>query len=126
MDNSSGDLTSVDIADPVVRRQRVKAIVAEVLQQRGSGKAVPDSEILAAHPGLTDELKRELELAGQIRQALLSARGGGPAPERLQLLTDSEIDGTIEPSARVNSESGETQETLPRIPGYFLQEEISR
>src|ERR1700722_19693219 len=97
MNNSSGDLTSVDIADPVIRRQRVKAIVANVLEQRSRGQAVSDSEILAAYPGLIDELKGELEVAGHIRQALLSARGGGPAPEKLQLLSDSEIDETIEP-----------------------------
>src|SRR5580658_4736069 len=126
MDNSSGDLTSVGIADPAIRRQRVQAIVAEVLEQRGRGQAAPDSEILAAYPGLTDELKRELEVAGQIRQAMLSTRGGGPAPEKLRLLTDSEIDGTIEPSPSCGGETAEEGEVLPRVPGYFLQEEISR
>src|ERR1700689_3380901 len=98
MDNSSGDLNSVEIADPDIRRQRARAIVAEVLERRSRGQAVPDSEILAAHLELSDELKRELELAGQIRRAMLSARGGGPTPERLCLLNDSEIDGSTEPS----------------------------
>jgi serine/threonine-protein kinase len=126
MDNSSGDLTSVDIADPVIRRQRAQAIVAEVLERRSRGQAVPDSEILAAHLGLTDELKRELELAGQIRRALLSARGGGPAPERLRLLTDSEIDANTDTEPCGSSEAPGGTEVLPQIPGYFLQEEISR
>jgi serine/threonine protein kinase len=126
MNNSSGDLTSVDIADPVIRRQRVKAIVANVLEQRSRGQAVSDSEILAAYPGLIDELKRELEVAGHIRQALLSARGGGPAPEKLQLLSDSEIDETIEPPSDPGGDAAEERELLPRILGYFLEEEISR
>ena len=123
MDNASGDLTSVDIADAVIRRQRAQVIVAEVLEQRSRGQAVPDSEILAAHIGLTDELKRELELASQIRRALLSARGAGPAPEMLRLPTESEIDPAAEPY--ISCEAGGA-EVLPRIPGYFLQQEISR
>ena len=126
MDHSSGDLASIDIADPLIRRQHAKMIVAGVLERRGQGQAVPDSEILAAHPRLIDELKRELDLAGQIRQALLSARGGGPAPQKLHLLTDSEIDGTTELPHDCGSQAPGEQDILPRVLGYFLQEEISR
>ena len=92
---------------------RAKMIVADVLQRRARGQAVPDVEVLSAHPELYEDLKRELAIAAQIRRAMLETarRAGRPevqavAPPRLRLLNDSEID---KPIARVTYELEEVE-----------------
>jgi serine/threonine protein kinase len=104
-----------------------KAVVADVLERRAQGHPITDGQVLAAHPELGDELKRELLIADQIRQAMLSTRYAATPQKILGSLTDSEFDASV--AAIQNRETEELpgrQESLPRIPGYLLVREINR
>jgi serine/threonine protein kinase len=97
--------------DPVARKQeRTDAIIAQVIAERHRGVAVPDAEVLAAHPELADELKSALALVGKIRRAYLS----GMRTDSSDALPD--IDRPREPESIIR----------PRLPGYLIAGEISR
>jgi formylglycine-generating enzyme required for sulfatase activity len=117
------DDSNPDSNDPMNARPResLRRIIAEVLSGRAHGQATSDSDVLAQHPELVDDLKPELLLADRIRQARLAAERAGPVQEKLTPLTDSDFDSLLTQSHGEQTEAP----ALPHLPGYFVQEEIS-
>lgn len=108
------------------RRQKAQAIVARVLEQRERGQLISDSELLCANPDIHNELKEELKLGAQIRQASLWARRIGPLSDPLSPLTDSEVDQPIAAESSADDLWEDTINAKPRIPGYYILDNVSR
>jgi formylglycine-generating enzyme required for sulfatase activity/tRNA A-37 threonylcarbamoyl transferase component Bud32 len=96
------------------------------MDMRDQGKVITDAQVLAEYPHLAAELKRELAIADQIRQAMLAARTAGK-PEDLPSLDDSESNcfGEIQLN-KGESHLADNEQSLPQITGYQLSGEIAR
>jgi serine/threonine protein kinase len=105
--------------------ESAKAIVAQVIEQRTQGLAVTDSQVLSAHPELCEQLKRELRVAEQIRQAMLAAKRTNAPREALPSLTDSDFEASVATAGDTGAEVQISGEQMPRIPGYLLLNEIN-
>jgi len=70
--------------DPTDRARRTQAVLDDVLTRRARGAAVPDEDVLAAHPDLRQELRPELEHLALIERAARAAcerdAATGPPP----------------------------------------------
>ena len=102
-----------------------KSIVTQVLAQRAKGQLISDAEVLEAHPHLRDELQRELNLANEIRQAMLAARTAGKPPP-LPLLPDSDPSLSDPDDSSASLDAADADEPLPQIAGYVVHRKIDR
>jgi formylglycine-generating enzyme required for sulfatase activity len=120
-----GRSTAGAATDRDAAQQRAANIVQSVLRQRSAGRAPSDSKLISLYPELAGELKTELELAAEIRAARINADRAGSAPERLRILTESELDLPIELSTEFGDEDAGSSDPLPQIARYRIEHEIS-
>src|SRR6201986_995938 len=95
MDDSSEGLRSPDTDNEftrVNRHESVQQVIARVLEERDRGNAMSDSDVLEQYADMAEELKPQLRIANQIRQAKLAAERAGGLRERQVSLTDSEFE----------------------------------
>lgn len=123
MEDSSGDFqSSGDGSSSRSRDQSVRGIIARVLSERSRGRAMSDSDVLAEYPDIAEDLRPQLMLADQIRQARLAAERAGAVPGQLRPLSESEFDELLKDTGQPEP----PHPLLPHLPGYFIHEEINR
>jgi predicted Ser/Thr protein kinase len=66
--------------------QRVRRVMDGFVRSRGGGATTTEEELLAAHPDLAPELRRELELVRMLDRAVDEARGGGGSSNLVEAL----------------------------------------
>jgi serine/threonine protein kinase len=112
--------------DQATRRRRARDIALEMLAQRAEGANVSEPRLIELYPELEDELRTELRVANEIRQQQLAARHAGPASQPLRLVSEFDMERPIELSSSVDWRMDEPQACRTGIPGYVLENEISR
>jgi eukaryotic-like serine/threonine-protein kinase len=82
------------------RAARIRRIVEDVMARRDAGQAAPQAEVIAAHPGLSPELERELSLLALLERARSPASTAGdpsgafaPQQWRIEPLAEDAFEG---------------------------------
>ena len=102
-----------------------KMIAVKVLEERDKGRLLTDAQVLSAYPSLREELKHELAVLTNIRQAMLAAKRTSCDTLTLPTLIDLDSDDLLTSDGKPFNDDESNSEALPSMPGYFLSGDMT-